>query len=163
MLLSRRTSRWLLLLTMIIMMSFWVDIGFGQTYMVSVLPLESFIYLNGSNNTTTTIYAYDVIDLQGYDITVTYDPDILHLDSYANAGWLIGTSFFYKVNLPGYLRVAFIQFGGNPVNDDGPLLNLTFSGVGYGASDLTIVGAELSDPNGNVTNPAVQNGIVTTT
>jgi len=162
-LVRKRTGRWLFLPLVMILITLGFDDGYGQTTMLAVVPTDSTIYLNGSNSATITLYATGVENLMAYDVTVIYDPDIVHLDSFDNAGLLTPSFRYYLIDRPGFLRVAFGKVGAPGVYGDGPLLTLVFSGVGYGVTELSITDAGFSDPNGVVIHPAVQNGTIMTT
>lgn len=159
----KRLGWWLLPIFSVLLSGLQLDAGAAQTSTLAVVPAEGTIFLNQSSSLSLTLYATNVVDLIAYDITITYDPDILQLDSFANAGWLTPAYLFFLDNRPGFLQITYGKVGAPGVDGEGPLLNLVFSGVGFGTSDITIIAAGFSDRNGVVTHPTLQNGTVTTT
>ena len=86
----------------------------GTTVFFSPDPAN--LYLNGSNSQVVEMWVGDVVDMNGFDITLTYDPEFAHLDS-----WTVGTFLDISVgscfiapgypDQPGFFRRACVQLG----------------------------------------------------
>ncbi len=114
----------------------------GTTVFFSPDPAN--LYLNGSNSQVVEMWVGDVVDMNGFDITLTYDPEFAHLDS-----WTVGTFLDISVgscfiapgypDQPGFFRRACVQLGKPLKSGSGVLLRFTFSGLSHGISDLSFV------------------------
>lgn len=135
----------------------------GQsTATLSFSPASAVLYLNAVNTIELDLRITAAVDLQGFDLTLTYDPAVVALDSWSHGGMLSPAAVVAKTNTPGILRLAVVQLGGTPLSGDGTLLRLTFSGVGVGASAVRITAAELTNGSaGGVTRPQVEDGALT--
>jgi len=133
----------------------------AQATGLSVVPSESYIYLNGSNTASVTLYVTNAVDLQAFELEINYDPTLVQLASWAHGGFL-GSSLFPLVveDLPGYLHLAFTKMGPPGGSGNGDLLILTFSGVGYGISPVTIESAEFTNGQGQYTYPVLSDGTI---
>ncbi len=140
-----------------------VDPVFGQSgTTLSVIPASATLYLNNVNTIELDLVVTNAVSLQGFDLTLTYDPAVVHLDSWAHGGMLASTAVVYKTDIPGLFRLAVVQLGGTPPSGDGTLLKLTFSGVGVGTSAMTITEAEFTNgTSGGKTTPALEHGSLT--
>ena len=138
----------------------WVS---GQrTAVLSVSPPSATLYVNGANSTELAIQVTGAVDLQGFELTLTYDPAVVHLDSWRHGGMLDPVAVVTQTNTPGYLRLAIVQLGGTAPSGDGVLLGLTFSGVAVGTSAVQITAAEFTNGSaGGVTSPQIENGSLT--
>ena len=127
--------------------------------MLSVTPESGVLYLNAVNSIELELRVTNADSLQGFDLTLTYDPEVVLLDSWAHGGMLNPAAVVAQTNVPGLLRLAVIQLGGTPPSGEGVLLSLTFSGVGVGTSAIDITEAEFTNGSaGGVTSPSIQNG-----
>ncbi|MBG0786728.1 MAG: hypothetical protein H0S79_16655 [Anaerolineaceae bacterium] len=135
---------------------------FGQSGTVlAVSPASANLYLNNVNTTELELAVTNAVSLQGFDLTLTYDPAVVTLDSWAQGGMLSPTAVVAQTNTPGFLRLAVVQLGGTPPSGDDVLLRLTFSGVAPGASAVTITNAEFTNGSvGGVTTPALEHGLL---
>ena len=126
---------------------------------LAISPPSANLYLNNGNIITLDLQVTNAVSLQGFDVSLTYDPEVVALDSWSHGGMLSPTAVVAQTNTPGYLRLAIVQLGGTPPSGDGTLLQLTFSGVGVGTSAVTITNAEFTNGLvGGVTTPAQENG-----
>ena len=126
---------------------------------LAISPASANLYLNNGNIITLDLQVTNAVSLQGFDVSLTYDPEVVALDSWSHGGMLSPTAVVAQTNTPGYLRLAIVQLGGTPPSGDGILLQLTFSGVGVGTSAVTITNAEFTNGLvGGVTTPAQENG-----
>jgi len=99
--------------------------------------------------------------VNAYDVTITYDPSVIELKSWAQGGYLSNTAQVYKAAEPGRLQLVFTQLATPAVSGDGVLLNLVFAGVAVGTSPITIERLDLADSQGNLTNPQLESGSLT--
>jgi hypothetical protein len=129
---------------------------------LALSPASANLYLNNVNTITLDLQVTDAVSLQGFDVSLTYDPDVVALNSWSHGGMLSPTAVVTQTNAPGFLRLAIVQLGGTPPSGDGTLLQLSFSGVGVGTSAVTITNAEFTNGSvGGVTTPALENGSLT--
>jgi len=125
---------------------------------VSVLPAESTIVLNGANTCEVEIYITNGVNVNAFDITVTYDPDLLVLENAVNGDYLSNLSKIIEIDNAGFYRLGVTQIATPGVFGDGTLLTLTFSGVDSGVSPITITSLQLSTPEGSGSFPPVNHG-----
>lgn len=138
----------------------------GQVTTLSVQPNPAYIYLNGSNTITLDLYVTAAVNLQSCDIYIAYDPEILHLTSWAHGNFLVQPIMVFGGDVdavPGYFYITLIKMGPPPGNGQGTLLRLTFTGTGFGESPVTITQAVFSNPQGVKTYPVLQSGTLITT
>lgn len=124
-----------------------------------VLPAASEVFLN--NTKTINLAVIDGVEVNAFDVTLSYDPQVLTLESWAYGGYLSSLARVYLKNDPGEFRVAATQLAKPGVNGDGVLLTLVFKGVGEGTSAIDITAAEFSSPTGVSTLPVMEDGILT--
>jgi len=129
---------------------------------VSVLPAESTILINGSNLGEVEIYITDGVNVNAFDISITYDSNLLALEEVVLGDYLSNLSKIIEVDNSGFYRLGVIQIATPGVYGDGTLLTLTFSGVAPGVSAITITSLQLSTPEGSGTFPPVNHGSITT-
>ena len=134
----------------------------GQTSAtLSFSPATATLYLNAVNTIELDLQISGAVDLQGFELTLTYDPEVVSLDSWAQGGMLSPTAVFVNTHTPGSLRLAIVQLGGTPPSGDGTLLRLSFRGVGVGTSAIQITEAELTNGSaGGVTSPQLESGVL---
>lgn len=126
---------------------------------LAVSPTSAILFLNNVNTITLDLQVTSAVSLQGFDVTLTYDPEVVTLDSWSHGGMLSPTALVAQTNTPGLLRLAVVQLGGTPPSGDGIILRLTFSGVGVGTSAVTISNAEFTNGSaGGVSTPALVDG-----
>ena len=126
---------------------------------LSVQPVVSDLVLNGDNSTVVDLYLTDAVDINAFDIVVTYDATIATVSSYAFGGFLTNLWCPSQENSPGRFRLSCTQTSGTPpVNGDGSLFNLTFSGLLAGVSALSIEKEQLVDSDYALIIPEVENG-----
>jgi hypothetical protein len=128
---------------------------------ISVLPAESTIIINGINIGEVEIYITNGVNVNAFDITLTYDPDLLVLESVVWGDYLSNLRRLTETNNSGFYRLSVTQWGQPGVYGDGTLLHLTFSGIAPGVSEITITNLQLSTPQGSGSFPPVNNGTIT--
>ena len=80
----------------------------GQVTTLSVQPNPAYIYLNGSNTITLDLYVTAAVNLQSCDIYIAYDPEILHLTSWAHGNFLVQPIMVFGGDVdavPGYFYI----------------------------------------------------------
>lgn len=117
---------------------------------ISILPASSYLDLNGNNSITLQVYVENVVNMQGFDVTITYDSNKVTLTS-----WQLGTLLepFYQTwleNTPGYFRYAGAKYGQPSFSGSGVLLFLTFQGIAVGISPVTLGDVALAKNKGGL-------------
>jgi hypothetical protein len=134
----------------------------GET-MVSISPEYSEIFLNGDNQTAVSVTITDAVDINAFDIIITYDEEVAILTDWSHGGFLRNLICLITTNNPGYFRLVCAQNASPGVSGDGVLLNLTFAGVSKGQTQVSLEKAELSNKDNELILPTVQDGWLTTT
>src|SRR5574340_413568 len=126
-----------------------------------VLPAESSVYLNTTKSLNLVVLGG--VEVNAFDVTVRYDPQLLTLESWAYGDYLTSLARVYLKNEPGTFRLAATQLAKPGVNGDGILLSLVFKGVSEGTSVIDLSAAEFSSPSGVSTHPLLEDGQLTVT
>ncbi|MDY6874331.1 MAG: cohesin domain-containing protein [Chloroflexota bacterium] len=100
------------------------------------------------------------VDVNAYDLTLTYDPDVLRLESWEHGDYLSNHWVVQNIDEPGLFQIADAQLGLPPVSGDGTLLVLTFTTIDEGESDLALEDVTLADDGGNMSIPVMEDGRV---
>jgi hypothetical protein len=100
------------------------------------------------------------VDVNAYDLTLIYDPDILTLESWKHGDYLSNHWVVQNIDEPGRFQIADAQLGLPPVSGDGTLLELTFTTQDEGESNLTLEETTLADAGGNKSTPVTEDGSV---
>lgn len=161
-----RPRRLFLVLILVLGIFFTVAPASGQTpASISIEPAQSNIYLNSTNLVTVEVWVRNVVNVNTFDITFHYDPSVVQLVSWEHGGILVPPLFKNKeVNDPiaGTLRLSFTKIGGAGYTGDGVLLRLTFRGIEFGESFLTMSPAQLWAAGVEVLPLTINNGTVVT-
>lgn len=119
----------------------------GTTVFFSPDPAN--VYLNGTNSQVVEVWVGNAVELNAFDITVEYDPAIVSL-----ASWTTGT--FLEVYpsqcfqhpqhpiSPGYFQIICTQFAKPKKTGSGVLLKLTFNGLSFDSTELSLTNPEFS-------------------
>jgi len=129
------------------------------TTMVRVDPASAEI--QPGENLTINLQVLGGEQVNAYDVTITYDPAIVELKSWAQGGYLSNTAQVYKAVEPGRLRLVFTQLATPAVSGDGILLSLVFAGAAAGTSSISIERLDFADSQGNLVNPRLESGSLT--
>ena len=108
--------------------------------------------------TTVSVNISSGADINAFDITVTYDPAFITLDSYSTGSYLNNLAKIREINNSGSLNLVFTQLATAGANGDGTLLNLVFRGTAEGKSAVTITSLSLAQSSGALFQPSIQNG-----
>ncbi len=111
-----------------------------------ILPAESEVFLN--NSKTINLVVLGGVDVNAFDVTIRYDPQVLTLESWEYGDYLSSLARVYLRDDPGEFRLAATQLARPGVNGDGILLTFTFKGTGEGSSAIDIAAATFSTPGG---------------
>jgi hypothetical protein len=117
----------------------------GTTVFFSPDPAN--VYLNGTNSQVMEVWVGNVVELNGFDITMEYDPIITTLQSWAIGNFLESVSCSTPPgwsDSPGHFRRYCIQIGRPLKTGSGILLRFTFNGLSHGSSELTFVNPQLA-------------------
>ena len=156
--------RLILLTGMMVALSSVVSVGSvrAQTETVlAVTPAGGQLWLNAANSVEMAIMISDVVDLQGFDITIIYDPLIVQIDRWDYGEMLSSPATVKRVESPGSFRLAAIQIAGEPASGIGSLVTLTFSGLIPGESAIIIAASALSTDTAETIQHTCQNGAIT--
>jgi len=125
---------------------------------LALSPEESSLPLGNEVLLELTVKAGMLVN--AFDLTLSYDPAVLALESWSHGDYLSNVWVVKKVEEPGLLRIAATQLARPAVSGDGVLLELTFSSTALGESRIEIVEAVLADTHGNKIAPETEAGLV---
>ena len=118
----------------------------------------SYVALPVGSITTLLIQITGGNNLTAYDLSLSYDPTILQLQSWTNGSYFSNLALIKSENQPGMLRIAAAQVGSPAVSGDGVILNLVFLGNGAGLSAINIEKMDLVNAEGQLINADLSNG-----
>jgi len=112
-------------------------------------PNPANVYLNGTNSQVVEVWVGDVVEMNAFDITVEYDPTIVNLVSWTTGTFLevYPSQCFQNPQHPiepGYFQIICAQFAKPLKTGSGVLLRLTFSGLRYDSTELTLTNPSFS-------------------
>lgn len=123
-----------------------------------VSPSTSNIPVGGSTTANLSVIAGSAVN--GFDITITYDPAVVSLESWAHGSYLSNLLEVRREISSGRIRLVYVQNKTAEANGDGTLLTFTFRGVTLGSSAVSITAATLASSNGSTYSPPTQNGTI---
>ena len=124
---------------------------------LAFLPAGGTLYLVNDETIVLDLRVTSAVDLNGFDITLAYDPAVVSLDAWQHGGMLKNMWQATLENTPGHFRLAAVQLAQPAVSGDGSLLKLTFRTAGGGTSAITLSETSvLVDLDGAKTFPARQ-------
>ncbi|MBG0786727.1 MAG: hypothetical protein H0S79_16650, partial [Anaerolineaceae bacterium] len=100
------------------------------------------------------------LNINAFDLTVVYDPEVLYLDDWNHGDYLDNVANVKVEQEAGFLRVAATQLATPAVSGDGTLLELEFTTKAAGESAIELVDVVFSDSEGNKTEPEMEVGLV---
>lgn len=130
----------MILLVMMITLCF-LEAAFSQTPTTHVFVDPAEIVVTTCGTQTVEVRVEDVVDLTGYHLEITFDPDVIEVTDVVNGGFLAppGESALYEPtndidNVNGLITFGLVQQGdgtGDPVpkSGEGVLIEITFQGV----------------------------------
>lgn len=108
---------------------------------LSIQPVSTEMSVGEVN--TISLFVENGVNLAGYDLTITYDSNMLDLSTWGQGGFLTNPAVIKQVNTPGTLRVVAAQLGAPGVSGNGNLLNISFMAKATGNSQIIISDAQL--------------------
>ena len=102
------------------------------------------VELDLDSSATASVEVINGSNLNAYDITISYDPGILNLESWSHGSYMSNLAVLINENQPGKLHLVVIQLARPGVSGNGTLLNLVFKGVSIGTSEIYIENAEFA-------------------
>ena len=131
----------------------------ATTAQLAFSPSSASVAMGG--NVAVDITVANVSNLGGYDVSLQFNPAIVHLGSLADAGFVTSGGNIVACNTATIDNTAGTAQDScatiSPFGPPGPgvstvapraLLHASFTGVGVGKSALTLSGSDLLDPNG---------------
>ena len=149
-------------ITIVLVLLAWPRALAGRAQSVtqlSVQPPDSMLPVG--NTVRVELLVTNGVNVNAFDVTVVYDPDVLGLTGWSFGDYLSNLAVVSQVNQPGTLRVAATQLARPPVSGDGVLLRLDFLAEAPGASPVEITEAEFASGTGTKTEPERLDGTVT--
>jgi hypothetical protein len=116
--------------------------------------------INIGETASVTLSVITGVDINAFDITITYDPTVVSLDSWSTGSYLTNLAMVKKTNEPGSLRLVYTQLASAGANGDGTLLQLTFRGLTGATSPVTIQSSQLSNTSAVSVPHSIQNGVI---
>lgn len=153
-----RFSCFMLVLTLAVLFSSAAPARAASAATVIVEPVE--VMTTVGAEIEIRILVIGGVDVNAYDLTLTYNPDILTLDSWEHGDYLSNHWVVQNIDDPGIFQLADAQLGLPPVSGDGTLLVLTFLTIGEGESDLTLEEVTFADAEGTKSYPVMEDGRV---
>ena len=128
-------------------------------------PDPATIDLNGTNSQVVEVWVADAVNLNFFEIELTYDSTMVSLDS-----WEFGSFFemvvggcVRNINTPGHLWLACTQLAKPGKSGSGVMFKMTMSGKKAGVTPLTLDKVELANTFGYLFSPAFTNGTLNVT
>lgn len=129
---------------------------------VDLTPNPAIIYLNGTNSQVVEVWVKDAVNLNFFEVILTYDANLASVDS-----WAFGNFFEMQLggcvrntNTPGYLWLACTQLAKPGKSGSGVMFTMTISGETIGVTPLTFEKVELVNKFGYLISPPFTNGRV---
>lgn len=119
------------------------------------------VVLDLDSSTTVTVKVINGSNLNAYDITISYEPGILNLESWSHGSYMSNLAVLINENQPGKLHLVVIQLARPGVSGSGTLLNLTFKGIQTGTSEIYIEHAEFATSSSELVIPRANSGVIT--
>ena len=130
----------------------------GTTVYLSPNPAN--IYLNESKSQVVEVWVADAVNLNYFEVILTYDSTLVSLDS-----WEFGNFFEMEIagcvtytNTPGYFRLGCTQFAKPGKSGIGVMFTMNMSGKLAGTTPLTFEKVELVDKDDALITPPFTNG-----
>jgi len=136
-------------------------VGFGSAQaetVLSVSPSQTEIAVGGQ--AALSVLVSDVVDLNAFDIELTYDPQVLTLTNWGFGSFLTQLAQVVLENEPGRFHLVATQLAQPGKTGSGALIELRFTGLKPGESALTLTKGELAEPQGALSYPSRNGGVV---
>ncbi|MHB8856801.1 MAG: cohesin domain-containing protein [Bellilinea sp.] len=154
-------NRWLFpfLLSVCLSLSAALPARAQSSTTLSVTPAASEVLLN--DTATIRLYVTGGVEINAFDVAITYNSQKLTLDSWTYGNYLSGLARVYLVNQPGEFRVAATQLTKPGVSGEGTLLVFNFKGVSGGVSPIILTAATFVSTGGMSITPSLEQGTLT--
>ena len=103
------------------------------------------------------------LNVNAFDLTVEYDPQVLSFDKWENGDYLKSLATVKEVDDPGTFRLAATQLAQPAVSGDGVLIEMTFNTEGAGESAINLIDVAFADSQGGKDEPVTEDGRVAVT
>ena len=133
----------------------------GTTVYFSPDPTN--VYLNGTNSQVVDLIIADAVDLNSFDIILSYDANVANIQSWAHGGFFENLMCIKQENTPGHLWIVCTQTASTPKSGSGSVLKLTFRGTKPGATPIAFIQARFSNKDSQSVWPAFINGTLNVT
>jgi hypothetical protein len=121
---------------------------------LSVSPSQTEIAVGGQ--AALSVLVSDVVDLNAFDIELTYDPQVLTLSNWGFGSFLAQLAQVVLENEPGRFHLVATQLAQPGKTGSGSLIELRFTGQ----SAITLTKGELAEPQGALSYPNREAGLV---
>lgn len=143
---------------------------FAQSYVetgVASITVEAPQRVSKNEIFIVDVTAHGVWGLAGFQMDITYDRNVLHLESIEEGTFLAaagGTYWFIDDTDAGNIQgITCVRVGTSGVNGSGVLFAMKFKARRRGTSPITLADVLVADPTGRVMNPVLQSCIVRVT
>lgn len=107
-----------------------------------------------------SVVVSDAVNLNAFDIELTYDPQVLTLTNWGFGSFLTQLAQVVLENEPGRFHLVATQLAQPGKTGSGALIELRFTGLKPGESALTLTKGELAEPQGALSYPSRNGGVV---
>ena len=125
---------------------------------LSVSPSETVIGVGGQ--AALSVLVSDAVNLNAFDIELIYDPQVLTLSTWGFGNFLSQLAQVVLENEPGRFHLVATQLAQPGKTGSGSLIELRFTGLQAGESAITLTRGELAEPEGALSYPVRNPGVV---
>lgn len=112
---------------------------------------------------TITLDVIDGSNLNAYDLFISYNEEVITLESWSHGTYFSSLAIIRQENLPGLLHLVVTQMATAGVSGDGTLLELVFRGVKEGLTTVEITDIELVTSEGVIVAPNLYGSVISVT
>jgi len=127
-------------------------------FALSINPSRTEISVGGQ--AAVSVLVSDAVNLNAFDIELTYDPQVLTLTNWGFGSFLTQLAQVVLENEPGRFHLVATQLAQPGKTGSGALIELRFTGLKPGESALTLTKGELAEPQGALSYPSLNGGVV---
>jgi hypothetical protein len=120
----------------LMLLPLWDASAQEDPFQVFFTPDPATIYVDEANAKVVTVDLANAVNIWSFDVIITYDSAVAIITDYAITDRFGSVWCAIQTNQPGFFQAACASTG-VPVNGDGNLFTLTFTGVGNGKTALT--------------------------
>ncbi|MFW5713187.1 MAG: cohesin domain-containing protein [Brevefilum sp.] len=137
---------------------YYLPAGAQTDTTISVEPAQ--VSVQRENNFQIEITVSKGVNVNAFDVRITYDQQRLSLQSWAHGDYLSAINCLNAIKSPGLLELGCTQIQQEPVSGDGVLLALDFTTLALGQAAINIDSAVFADSAGNKSQPDRVGGMV---